>query len=958
MALERPQNDPRGYGLLLVDASRKAGHGSSLSHSCAPTCEVRVAACDGELCLAMTTLRELEMGEELTFDYNAVTESLNEYRSAVCLCGYGKCRGSFLHFATADCYQQVLNRNSPIASRFASLIKGSMKQVMSPDDEQIQRNHGFLTAAFGAISVNRRANTLTGIGEGLVDSLDMVPIWLRTYVADTLRYIEYERRALPIALICEHLSTSSKKDTAEDLVSEPLKERRPVSTFFYFLKTQADFLRDLMAKEGFPDSLSGLQFRHAMQKVAANFWSNLPEEKKKYWKEQAQNDFDKKTKEGLVVTKRQSTETQTDVKKKLSDSSMEGKRKSGEGKKVDKNKGKPEIHDILHSSKISFHEADAEGVVAMEQRIQQLTQTLSRVGRVLDRHREGIFESNPGRDTDAESMRKLVHAPVRVLTDAEVINWIWKQSDGLVLSLLREVECSRFVRPNLHRLLHNVCDEYSSIEALGDNDQSPNGRRLLKEALLKLRSVILQELKAMAKEFRQLRTQACIQQTDDHNTQNPAPFSDTDSEENIPPDREFLNVSEDVKKSAEASIEARESVETTDDVTGTKLDSAVEESNPWLEFYAERFVLHSASDLLLMYAHTSNFFVFQPYLPLESSPVEVYARELGNEVPRSVIDKGLSGGPEKSNVDARCESVEGLEVGSVTGSNPNVISNKTDIDTTVGSDLDKKKNEGDMCAPDDIVAEVTIKYDGDYVPSQLLQWYNAGIGQKPGLPDLLGCALLPNISDCWSSELRSMKKTKGDGKTKYETKIRPRLVEWMQDPYERGNPWPLEIKQAFVRDGDIDCRTSFSDSFGAFGSPIIDFLVMGDESNIIDVLYELDADDKIATKKSGDGLLTSVDKGRPAQAVSTWVQCENLNCMKWRKIPWFVDADLLPERFFCKDNQWNPSGNSCEAPEDDWDKDDAMVGSDGKVEGSPVNKKKFEGSLPVDEESSFRIGSA
>jgi CW-type Zinc Finger len=133
--------------------------------------------------------------------------------------------------------------------------------------------------------------------------------------------------------------------------------------------------------------------------------------------------------------------------------------------------------------------------------------------------------------------------------------------------------------------------------------------------------------------------------------------------------------------------------------------------------------------------------------------------------------------------------------------------------------------------------------------------------------------------------------------------------------------------------------------------------VTGDESNIVDILYELDADDKIVAKKSADGLLSSLDKGRPAQAVSTWVQCEDPKCMKWRKIPWYVDADLLPERFFCKDNMWNLEGNSCDAPEDDWDKDDAMVGSDGKVEGSPVNKKKFEGSLSVDEESNFRIGS-
>ena len=218
MALERPFIDKRKYGLLFVDASRKAGHGSSLSHSCAPTCEVRVVAKDGELCLAMTTLRSIEMGEELTFDYNAVTESLVEYRSAVCLCGYKKCRGSFLHFATADCYQQVLNRNAPIAVRFSNLAKGCMKEVLSKENQRTLRNHGFMTAAFGAISVNRHLASGFQAKDATLDSMDIVPVWLQTYVADTLRYIEYERRALPIALICNHLS----KPESETLKSSEL----------------------------------------------------------------------------------------------------------------------------------------------------------------------------------------------------------------------------------------------------------------------------------------------------------------------------------------------------------------------------------------------------------------------------------------------------------------------------------------------------------------------------------------------------------------------------------------------------------------------------------------------------------------------------------------------------------------------------------------------------------------
>ena len=306
MALERPQQDPRGYGLLFVDASRKAGHGSSLSHSCAPTCEVRVAACNDELCLAMTTLRELDMGEELTFDYNAVTESLNEYRSAVCLCGHGRCRGSFLHFATADCYQQVLNRNSPIATRFASLVKGSMKKIMSPDDEQILRSHGFVTAVFGAIGVNRRKNH-DGQAAGLIDSFDIVPIWLRTYVADTLRYIEYERRALPIALICEHLASSrgGKEDDDCTAHSQPSKSPKPEPAFFFFSRTQSDFIKGLLRQEGFPSSLNGIQLKHTMQKVASSYWNALSEEKKQPWKEKARANYEEKLKAWRAAQKKQ-----------------------------------------------------------------------------------------------------------------------------------------------------------------------------------------------------------------------------------------------------------------------------------------------------------------------------------------------------------------------------------------------------------------------------------------------------------------------------------------------------------------------------------------------------------------------------------------------------------------------------------------------------------------------------
>ena len=49
-------------------------------------------ACGGRLTIAVYTMRKVEYGEELTFDYASVTESEREFRAAICLCGTQLCR--------------------------------------------------------------------------------------------------------------------------------------------------------------------------------------------------------------------------------------------------------------------------------------------------------------------------------------------------------------------------------------------------------------------------------------------------------------------------------------------------------------------------------------------------------------------------------------------------------------------------------------------------------------------------------------------------------------------------------------------------------------------------------------------------------------------------------------------------------------------------------------------------
>ena len=89
-------------------------------------------------------------------------------------------------------YQKVFNLTNSCSTRFATLIKACMKPKPLDSDVDTLKRHGFLTAAFGALSYYENLN-----------SQEYVPDWLRCYVADILRYIEYERKSLPVSLICD-----------------------------------------------------------------------------------------------------------------------------------------------------------------------------------------------------------------------------------------------------------------------------------------------------------------------------------------------------------------------------------------------------------------------------------------------------------------------------------------------------------------------------------------------------------------------------------------------------------------------------------------------------------------------------------------------------------------------------------------------------------------------------------
>ena len=187
MLLERPSYDKSGYGLWYVDAGGgRASMASSLSHSCTPNCEPRMAVRNGKLTIVLVTLREIAPGEELTFDYGAVTTSESEYRSAVCLCGTSHCRQSFLHFVNAKNSQRLLERWHSPTHIFASLLDASVRS---------EKNRALNSKIMQVLDC-------FGLGKAAGLAQEDAPFWLRLFCSSVLgEFVIRERTMLPISLV-------------------------------------------------------------------------------------------------------------------------------------------------------------------------------------------------------------------------------------------------------------------------------------------------------------------------------------------------------------------------------------------------------------------------------------------------------------------------------------------------------------------------------------------------------------------------------------------------------------------------------------------------------------------------------------------------------------------------------------------------------------------------------------
>ncbi|KAG5226557.1 SET domain-containing family protein [Salix suchowensis] len=202
--LERPKGDADGYDLVVVDAMHKANYASRICHSCKPNCEAKVTAVGGQYQIGIYSVREIQHGEEITFDYNSVTESKEEYEASVCLCGSQVCRGSYLNLTGEGAFQKVLKGWHGLLDRHYLMLEACELNSVSEEDY---------------LDLGR-----AGLGSCLLGGL---PDWVVAYSArllpeEILRHNLEEKRKY-FADICIEVERSDAEVQAEGVYNQRLQ---------------------------------------------------------------------------------------------------------------------------------------------------------------------------------------------------------------------------------------------------------------------------------------------------------------------------------------------------------------------------------------------------------------------------------------------------------------------------------------------------------------------------------------------------------------------------------------------------------------------------------------------------------------------------------------------------------------------------------------------------------------
>ena len=175
--LERLKNDEKGYDLVMVDPNAKGNFASRMSHSCMPNCNTVLVASGNDYNIGMFATKDIKFGEELTFDYNSVTEKEKEFQKAICLCSSYSCRGRYLIFSNSMVFTEVLSKYHSFLHRNGILLEACSNPSLSEEDVLYLEKYSIKDSI-----------------------LKKAPMWLKKWASLILKFVEFEEKILPIEL--------------------------------------------------------------------------------------------------------------------------------------------------------------------------------------------------------------------------------------------------------------------------------------------------------------------------------------------------------------------------------------------------------------------------------------------------------------------------------------------------------------------------------------------------------------------------------------------------------------------------------------------------------------------------------------------------------------------------------------------------------------------------------------
>jgi hypothetical protein len=367
--------------------------------------------------------------------------------------------------------------------------------------------------------------------------------------------------------------------------------------------------------------------------------------------------------------------------------------------------------------------------------------------------------------------------------------------------------------------------------------------------------------------------------------------------------------------------------------------------------------LQQLCDLLVLWGHTTNFLYPQVYEPVECDPIKVYARDLGNNIPKSVRDANRTptkkGGStrkasktdspsstaliyqqnqlDKPSPSSRAcdeeseicissdhnksmslsnEQLQSISLTSASDSNNfdpceshslNEAESRNSVEPVALSVEEKAKDRSggsNYLDPDDIVYTGSETFDPMFIFWQLMGWYDAGSDNPIQAPEVFGTLQLPLPAQCF-----------GMADVAYGDKERAMLIDHVTDVFKQSTPWSAQIVHTFTA---MSCETTENHK-RLIGSPFLDILL---GAGGVTKSLQKEFPTSTAVNKPPESLqkLQFDDLLPPETTHCTWVQCSK--CSKWRRVAWFIDPSSLPQDWKCNENSWDTLMASCKVPSD------------------------------------------